>query len=836
MKKSIRHSLRTLIGVFLVFVCTSIGAQIRDFSKIQVDQLTEPQIENLWSRAEQQEMSDQDLYNSLQQQGMPNAEITKLRVRITALKKKRENERLRKGSPATKEKTKKVLLDQDWFTPLVDTLNEDIEIEEELDKQFQIFGSELFKNNAISFEPNMNMPTPKGYVVGAGDQLSLDITGDNEASYELTVTPEGAIKVEYAGLINIAGLSVEAARTKISNRLTSIYPAIRSGRTKVDLNLAAMRSIKVTMTGFVTQPGTYTLPAVATVFNALYAAGGPNDQGSFRSIQVLRNNEVVSTIDAYDFLVNGLQAGNIRLEDQDVIHIPVYISRVQMEGLVRRVGFFEIKDGETFADLLRYAGGFDNKAYTARVKVLRSTGKDVGIFDIKETDFAIYKPFNGDHYIVEEILERYANRVVLDGAVFRAGDYELTPGLTVGELLKRGEGIREDAFTARAYVQRLNPDNTQRLLSFDLKKLLDGEIEDIPLRREDRLVVTSIFDLRDEYFVTIDGEVRHPGQLDYAEEMTLGSAIQMAGGLSDAANIERIEVARRIRRNINERDSVLSELMVVKFDNKEEAVQSDFVLQPFDMISIRTSTGYQLQRQVRIEGEVRYPGVYTLVRKDERISDLIERAGGFTEYAYLEGASLQRIATSSEIAVQSSRSATSLDNNLIDSLELQNEENRNAILGKIKEGQSKTNLYFNKYIGIDLKRIVKRPESRLDIFLEEGDVLTVPRQLQTVKIVGEVLSPISVVYQKGRNLKYYVNQAGGYTSRAHKSKTFVQYANGSVKGTQKGLGRIYPEIRPGAEIIIPQKPEKQKISVQAIVGLTSGLVSMTAILVTLFRR
>ncbi len=503
--------------------------------------------------------------------------------------------------------------------------------------------------------------------------------------------------------------------------------------------------------------------------------------------------------------------------------------------MVNRPGFFETKDGESFSDLLRYAGGFTSKAYRAKIRVFETTDRDRRIRDIYAADFDSYLPKNGDHYIVEEILDRYENRVQIEGAVFRPGYYELSEGLTARDLLNKADGIKEDAFMTRAYINRLNADNTQKLISFNLQSLLDGTTADIDLRREDRLIVSSIFDLREEYSINVDGEVRKPGKFQYAEDMTLGNVIHMAGGLSDAANIERIEIARRIRRNINERDSVLSELLVVNFPDKESALESDFVLQPFDIINIRTSTGYQFQKQVRVEGEVNYPGVYTLVSKDETISDIIKRAGGVTDYAYLEGASLQRTISDARIALDNNHASDSVQS-VIDEIVDADDSVQGRVLTINKDVRAKnTSLALSNYVGIQLPKILDKPHSSRDLLMENGDIIIVPRQLQTIVVRGEVLNANRIVYKKGMPLTYYVNQAGGFTASAHKKKTFVQYANGEVKSTVVGLGRIYPEIRPGAEIIVPQKPVKQPMGARALIGLTSAAVSTMAIILSLLR-
>lgn len=423
----------------------------------------------------------------------------------------------------------------------------------------------------------------------------------------------------------------------------------------------------------------------------------------------------------------------------------------------------------------------------------------------------------------------------MEGAVFRPGFYQLADGLTVKQLIQKADGIKEDAFMSRAYINRLNPDNTQRLISFDLKRLLDGSIEDITLRREDRVIISSIFDLREEYSVNIDGEVRKPGKFDFADNMTLGNVIQMAGGLSEAANIERIEIARRIRKNVNQRDTLLSELLIVNFDNKASALESDFELQPFDIINIRTSTGYQFQKQIRIEGEVLYPGVYTLVSREETISDVIRRAGGVTDIAYLDGSSLQRRISDSGIALSNSQSANESDSTINEIAQGDTLTKEKLLASTPGSAGQNTRLDFSNYVGIDLEKILSKPHSRHDLLMEDGDIIIVPRQLQTITVRGEVLNSNRIVYRKGRPLSYYINQAGGFTSRAHKSKTFVQYANGEVRSTIRGLGRIYPEVTPGAEIIVPQKPVRNPMSAQAVVGLSSAVISTLAIMLSLLR-
>ncbi|WP_176146204.1 SLBB domain-containing protein [Parapedobacter luteus] len=799
--------------------------QLSDISKVRVDQLSDEQITKIMTDAEKRGLTDDQLLQALAQRGMPAAEQQKLRSRMAALR--------QKGSPVGKRAAAMPTpMDQqgrqvvDTTTAFVDSL---MIVEEEADTS-RIFGAKLFRNTNIQFQPNLNIPTPKNYVIGTGDELLIDVTGDNEESYRLTVSPEGTINIDYVGIISVGGLTIEDATSKLKQQLQSIYSRLRTGGTRLSLTLGNIRSIKVTLTGYVTRPGTYTLPSLANVFHALYASGGPSDKGTYRGIQLIRNNRVIETIDTYDFLTKGIQPGNVRLEDGDVIHIPVFNRHVTVDGLVNNPGIFEPVESETLEDVLRFAGDFSPEAYRAKVKVLQVTDRQRSVADIYAEDFSSYTPRNGDHYIVEEVLDRYANRVAIEGAVFRPGLYALTDGLTLRELIRRADGLKEDAFMSRAYINRLNPDNTQQLITVDLAQLMAGSTQqDHVLQREDKVIISSIFDLREEYTVSISGQVRKPGEFEYVEQMTLGNLIQMSGGLAEAANIEYIDVARRIRRNTNERDSTISELVRVSFDSREEAVQSDFVLQPFDMVSVHTSTGYQVQRLVRIEGEVMYPGEYVLLKKDEKVSDLIRRAGGVTEFAYLQGASLQRKASDAMVS-QSHGALTSQDQQKLDELEQEQRELQSLALENIAEAGTNTELFFSNYVGIHLDKILAG-NRKYDIPLEDEDVIVVPRQLRTVTVRGQVLNPNRVVYQKGKPLRYYINQAGGFTSKAHKRKTFVQHANGAVEGSRGG----YPEVLPGSEIIVPTRPDRERIPAQAWVSMASVITSMAAVIVSLLR-
>lgn len=818
-------------------------------ANIKVDNLTDAQIEQYVKQAALMGYDESQLDGFARAQGVSAVEVQKLKDRLAKIKRKKQHpdQSQRNNSTATG----RVAGRQVGGTSTADSLqnkrtNNQDSVQQD-DGKLKIFGADLFKNNSITFEPNLRMATPSSYIIGPDDEILLDITGDNEASYTLPVSPDGMIKVEYVGQINVAGLSIAAAKSKIEQRLSGTYPAIRSGRTNVSVTIGNIRTIRVTLTGAVTKPGTYSLPSLATVFNALYASGGPNKNGTYRQIQVIRGNRIVSTIDVYDFLAHGIQQGNIRLQDQDIIHIPVYGARVQFEGEVKRPAIFETVAGESLSDILRYAGDFTENAYTAKIKVLQTTGRERSVQDVYSDQFANYTPKGGDQYIVEPILERYANRVSVLGAVFRPGIFGLEPGLTLKQVLEMADGVREDAFLERGIINRLKADNTSELINFNVREVLAGSVADIPLKREDKIEISSIFDLRDEYKFTVQGEVRFPGDLPFASNATLGDVIQKAGGFTEAAKNARVEIARRIQ-NLDVTDHRSSKTILVDI---KDGVLTDpnMTLEPYDVISILGDAGFRTQRQVTIEGEVLYPGVYTISREDERISDIIKRAGGLTTYAYTEGASLRRTGMSKLKAEEKKEKERlrkelekdSLDDNNGDTSN-QNKENeeedansskaKNKALAKVsQQGMSADDIEPSDLVGIELNKILDKPYEKGDLLVLDGDIIMVPKELETVKVVGEVLNPNNVVYVKGKNLKYYINQAGGFTDNALKKRVFVQYANGAVKGKDGG----YPDVKPGAEIVVPKRAPREKLSSQAWIGIGTGIASTLAIIISLFK-
>ena len=823
---NVRNIFTAVLFFVAVLVAQSAFSQT-NYADVKVDDLTDAQIRQMIQRAESVGYSEAQIDQMATAQGMKPAEAQKLRARVEKLKGAT-------GSVVTEESTDR---QTDINTSKI-TKNKSVPATKttdvELDSGPKIFGAELFSNSSISFEPNIRLATPKNYVIGPDDELLIDLSGDNEASYKLKVSPEGIVTLQFVGPVAVGGLSIEQATSKVRAKMSGTYPALKSGRTSLALNLGNIRSIKITLLGEVVRPGSYTLSSLSTVFNALNASGGPNSNGSFRKIQVIRANKVVSTIDVYDFLLNGIQKNNIRLQDQDVINIPVYQSRVEMTGEVKRPALFEVLSNESLEDVIRFAGGFSNKAYTAQIKVLQNTNKERKISDVRAEQFATYGPLNGDKYIIEGILDRYENRVEIAGAVFRPGQFELDRGLTLKGLISKADGITEDAFLNRGYISRLNPDNSLSLISFDLGKLMNGTEADVPLFREDKVTISSIFALRDEYKVSIQGEVRAPGEFDFADNMKLEDIIQMAGGFKEGATPNRIEISRRIKNSDAMSASALTaEVFNVSVDPNLKIADTNFVLKPFDVVSIRSSEGYQVQKQIKLEGEVLYPGTYTITQKNERISDVIKRAGGLTHTAYPDGASLKR---------PGAEKVNPNDKNAINNKE--EDDKKFLSLKRAQEVGTKDTvkaeieqkLIQSDIVGIDLTQILKRPQSRYDLIVEDGDIIRIPRQLQIVKVTGEVLNPNGIVYLPSKNFKQYINGAGGFTAYAHKKGAYIKYANGSVEAARKFLFfNNYPKVKPGAEILVPKKAERERMTAQSWIGLGTAVASLGAIIVSLLR-
>ncbi len=811
------------LASLILFVSLFVGIQSsysQDMSNIRVNELSDTQIRQFLQQVEASGLSEAQLEQVAVSRGMPIEEVEKLRIRVNQLN--------------TINPTGNIIPSISQNRTIQDTSDQPTDIHTEAEKAIdqlksKIFGASLFRNANPQFQPNLNIATPKNYVIGTGDEIMIEIYGDSEASYKLKVSPEGNINIPYIGIVSVGGATIEAASARIKNQLSSIYSGLRNGNTQLNITLSNIRSIKVILSGEITQPGTYTLPSIATVFNALYSSGGPTENGSLRDIRVIRNGKQIATLDVYDFLMQGSLENNITLQDQDVIYVPAYLSRVELIGEVKRPALFETKPGETFQDLVKYAGGFTEDAYQARVKVLKNTSIERRIEDLLASQFGQYEPQSGDKFTISKILERFENRVTINGAIFRSGDYELSPGLTLSMLIKKADGVTDDAFLGRGYITRLKADNQIEQVSFNVADIIAGTETDIPLQREDVIQISSIFDLKENYTVTIGGEVRQPNTFPYAENITVGTLIQMAGGLKVGATGNRIEVARRIQNtDLTDVSAASAVVFDIKIDETLSNEDAGFILEPFDVVSIRSMAGYEIQMQVKLEGEVVYPGIYTLTRKDERISDLIQRAGGLTAFAYQEGASLKRPGSTKGEDKQS----------MLD--EREEENARNANLQRLAEDGTANiqlqEIIASDLIGIDLAGILKKPHQRFDLILEDGDVIRVPQVLQTVKVNGEVLRPNNIVYNKSGGLKYYVDAAGGFTQEARRKGTYIQYANGSVAGTTGMLFfKKYPTVKPGSEIFVPKRAPREKLSAQGWVGISSAIVSMAVMIFTLVK-
>ncbi len=815
----------SLMALLLIISCAlPVLGQVnpQNLNNIRVDELSDDQIRAFMRQAESTGMGDAQLEQIAQARGMRPEEIQKLRKRVEKLK-QQDKQKTGQADPSKPVQNGRELnYQQDSLTK-----QKDPETEAEkalLELRSKIFGADLFRNSKLTFEPNLNMATPKNYVIGPGDEILLDIYGNSEKSYQLKVSPEGNINLEFVGVIPISGLTIEAATSRIRSRMTSIYPGLRLGNTNLNIAIGNIRSIKVILTGEIVKPGTYTLPSLANVFNALYSSGGPTENGSFRAIELIRGGKRIAVLDIYDFLMRGEMANNLRLQDQDIIRVPVYKSRIEIVGEVKRPGIFELLNEESFTDLLKFAGDFTENAFKSRVKVLKNTDTERKIADITLEQFSNYKPGTGDKFFVDRVLERFANRVSINGAVFRPGQYELEPGISLSALIKKAEGLKEDAFMQRGYITRLKPDNQTELISFDVAGIMNGISPDILLLREDIINISSIFDLKEEYKVSIDGEVRRPGEFDFAENMTLEELILKAGGFKEGASVNRVEVSRRVRNsNILSQSAATAQVFQIDINRDLKLLSVPFVLQPFDIVSVRSATGYEVQKKITIHGEVLYPGTYTILRKDERISDLIKRAGGLTALAYTPGASLKRpgVADSDEVKKEKLETIKRLQSSVADSTNL---TNNLQDIGK------------NENVGISLEKIMTNPGSSYDLIMEEGDVIYVPKELQTIKVSGEVLSPVTIIYENGKNFKAYISESGGFSDRSLKRRSYILYANGSVKSTTKILFfNNYPKVDPGAEIFVPKKVEKRPLSAAEIVGISSGLASLAVIILNLIK-
>jgi protein involved in polysaccharide export with SLBB domain len=817
------NKINFLVFLFSLFVCLGIvkhasaQASLQNFSSVNVDELSDDKIRELIQYARNSGLSDTELLQQAQSRGMSNNQIQKLQARIKDIRSKSTSN----AADTNVVSQRRLNYKQDNQDTTINT----IDIFENLKPK--IFGADLFKNKNTSFEPNLKLATPVNYIIGPDDQLNINVYGNSLVNWKLNVSPEGNINIPGIGVLNVGGKTIENATSLIKSKLAANNYAIGHG-TSVQVTLGDIRSIKVIMVGQLVKPGTYTLSSLATAFNALTVAGGPNEIGSLRQIKIIRNNRVIRYLDVYDFLVKGSQRDNIALQDQDIIQVPTYRTRVEMAGQIKIPALFEVLPGESLQNVLNYAGGFTDSAYTARIKVSQVSDQQRKLTDVVESDYNSYTPLRGDKYFVQSVLNRFENRVTINGAVFRPGEYELQNGLTLLQLIQNAAGLKEDAFTERGTITRLKPDNSTEIISFNVKDVLN-KASNISLQREDVINISSIFDLRDKYQISINGSVRKPGTFAFAENMKVEDLILKAGGFAEGASPLRVEVARRI----NNADplsgsSKVAEVFSVNIDSQLKLAGINFVLKPFDIVSVYSLPGYEKQKTVKVEGEVLYPGSYTIQTKNEKISDLVKRAGGFTASADVQGGSLKRNNTAI-LGIDKSRSDTvAIAQERTDQLNRLKRAYKDST--KTEDAQPR-----NNYVGIDLDKILKTPGSRIDLLLEDGDVLRIPKQQQIVRVNGSVLYPSAVVYSQSKSFKAYALNAGGFSPNALKKRAYVVYPNGTVKGTRKILFfNNYPSVKPGSEIFVPEKPKSIGNGIQTVLGLTTGLASLGAIILGIF--
>ena len=843
---------RVLLSLcFLMLTSTVVLAQSganllagKDLSNIKVDALTDAELAQIQAQLKQSGVSIDMVESQAIAKGMSPSEFAKLKARLANVKGGAKS-----TSPLTK-KTVNLLMDN-----TLDSTEQKPVIESKINPL--IYGSELFANSQ-GFKNSENVATPLNYEVGTNDVLKLVIYGVQEYSADLDVSKEGTVMIDNVGRIKVAGLSIEAATTRIKQQMANTaYPSLRSGESKMALTVGDTRTIQVTIIG-AQRSGNYNVSSLSNVLSALTEAGGPNEIGSYRAIELIRQNKVIKTFDLYAFMQNGDQSQNMGLKDRDVIKVPPNKGRIEIKGQVKRPGIFELNATESFKQFLQYAGGFDDTAYTAWVKVIQKNDKEKAVKDLAQNQFTSYQPQGGDIIQVSKILDRFQNRVKLTGAVFRPDVYELTEGMRISDLVQRADGIREDAFIGRAQLIRLKPNLLKELVTVNLFKALQKDPnENILLQREDELYINSIVDLRDSLTVDLLGEVRSQGRFNYVDSMTVKDLILMAGGFTFAAN-KQIEVARLVQFGEKVTDNQVATILrtEVNGDLSFNAGQENFVLQPMDVVTITKKIGYTNPEVVSISGQVQNVGKYTLSTRVERVSDIVKRAGGLIGEAYGEGAYIKRSRYQID-TLKADESKTSIEeayNRKFKAQQEQEKQNINKLLGGSTSGQTNMedvnlkkknlkdtlDLLFkelneNTYqIAIDINKIMQKPGSELDLVLRDKDEIMIPKTDNRVKISGGVLRPTNIVYRDGLTINECISAAGGISEYAKRGRAYVVYANGKSARTKHfGLFRLNPTIKPGAEIVLPETNEKKDKPFATFIQLTTVLAQIAGTIATI---
>lgn len=793
---------KSFIVFFLLssFFISFVRSQEINPKDIDVSSLSDHKIQKLIKEMKRKGMSEENAISLARAKGMTESQIKILRERIKQVKLKSfdidEEENLEE----------KMMLEDSIYSKKtkIDTTVIDA----------RIFGFSFFNNKRLTFEPQVNSAVSPSYLLGSGDKITIDVWGASQQSYSLDVNINGNINIPNLGVVSVGGLSLKQASDKILNKLQIIYSDLKSDKPKTfaAVSVSNVKAINVNVIGEVFAPGTYTISGASTAFNALYLAGGPNVNGSFRNISVIRDNKVIADLDVYDYLINGNSKVNIPVRDGDVILVNPYINRVIIEGEVKRKGIFEAKKGETVSNMIKYAGGFNDKAYRKRLELHRKTERNLSIKDVDADMYNSTLINNGDSLYIGEIINRYSNIVNIKGAVFRPGNYELTEGLKLSQLIKKAEGLRENAFVNRGLITRLSKDFQKQCVGFNPSDVINGKV-DYELQRNDSVFISSIDDMQELRTVQIYGEIKKPGIFDYKEGMSLSDLIYEAGGFVEGASNGFIEVARRLSEEemqvVNPKITKIYQEKVSKNLVVSEKSKS-FILYPFDKIFVRKLPGFKNQSVVKISGEIAYAGDYALKSNSERVSTIIKRAGGLGYDAFPQGAMLTR-----EVPLSSKQ------------------KRLRKLLMKKDSTLRFDDIDFN-IISLDLNEVIKNPGGKDDIFLRDGDELFIPKSMQTVRVSGEVLNPLAVKYSKGKNLKRYIRESGGFSTQAKKSKVYIVYPNGSANDTKNYIFfRKYPKVKPGAQIMVPSKPYKEPMTASAWIAISSGLATLALTIVTI---
>ncbi|MEN9697823.1 MAG: hypothetical protein RLZ56_1244 [Bacteroidota bacterium] len=837
------------MGILAIALSVNAQAQSflagKDLSTVKVDALTNAEISQIQSQLKKSGMTIDMVESQAIAKGMSAAEFAKLKLRLSSTTTSSSNK-----SPLTKRTVSKKAVS--------DTTNNNSlgELENEHKLNPLLYGAELF-NNAAGFGENENIATPVNYEVGANDVLKLVVYGVQEYSTDLTVSKEGSVVIENVGRVKVAGLSIEAATARIKQQMgATAYASLRTGESKLAVTVGDTRTIQVSVIG-AQKSGNYHVPSLSTVLSVLTKAGGPSDIGSFREIELIRDSKIYKKIDLYAFMQNGDQTQNVGLRDHDVIRVAPHMGRLEIKGQVKRPGIFELKGKESLAQFLQYAGGFDDTAYTAWVKVIQKNDKEKAVKDIAFADFANYQPQGGDIVQVSKILDRFQNRVKLSGAVFRPDAYELTPGMRIADLVKRADGLKEDAFTGRAQLIRLKPNLLKELVSVNLAKALQGDAkENLLLQREDELYISSVLEIRDSLTIDLLGEVRNQGRFNYVDSMTVKDLILMAGGFTYAAN-KQVEVARLIQYGEKVTDNQVATILKTEINGDLSFAngQENYVLQPMDVVTITKKVGYTNPEVVSIVGQVQNVGKYTLSTRVERVSDIVKRAGGLIGDAYGEGAYIKRNRFLID-TLRADESKTSIEQAYLKKQKAQQQAEQEDLgkslndvngIGANVAAQNKNKkslkdtldilykeLESDYYqIAIDITTIMKKPGSELDLVLRDKDEIVIPKMDNRVKISGGVLRPTNIVYRDGLTIGDCISAAGGISEYARRGRAYVVYANGKSNRTKHfGLFRINPYIKPGCEVVLPETNEKKDKPLTTITTMVATIAQVIAALAT----